>query len=145
MIKETLPDACLFRVPAARQDIERLDKAVEDEASDRAPRKEESIVCRHCLQLITSPAESIEVQGSHRHTFANPRGILFQIGCFRSAAGCGHIGPATYAWSWFKGFRWSVALCGRCLTHLGWLYTSTDNERFYGLILSRLICPDEWR
>jgi hypothetical protein len=86
----------------------------------------------------------IEVEGSHQHTFANPEGILFQIGCFRSAAGCGHIRPATYEWSWFKGFRWSVALCTKCLTHLGWLYTSTAGESFYGLILSRLVSPGEW-
>jgi len=143
MIGEGVLDAFLFRVPAEREGIE---EAVEDDTKERPrePRQEERILCGHCLQLITSPAEIIEVQGSHQHTFANPQGILFQIGCFRSAAGCGHLGPATYEWSWFNGFGWSVALCSKCLTHLGWLYTTAGSEHFYGLILSRLISPDGW-
>jgi hypothetical protein len=144
MIKEGLPTGSLFRVPTEKEGIETLDDVVEDDANEKEPRKEKNVLCRHCLQLITNPAEIIEVQGSHQHTFANPEGILFQIGCFKSAVGCGHVGPATYAWSWFKGFRWSVALCSMCLTHLGWLYTSPGSESFYGLILSRLISPDEW-
>jgi hypothetical protein len=144
MITKGLHTVCLLRVPAEKEGIEKLDEAVEDDANEKEPRKEENILCRQCLQLITSPAEIIEVAGSHQHTFANPEGILFQIGCFRSAAGCGHVGPATYEWSWFKGFRWSIALCTKCLTHLGWLYTSSGSESFYGLILSRLISPDEW-
>ena len=144
MMIEGSPDACLFRVPAEKEGFEKLNEVVEDDASEQEPRKEENILCRQCLQVITNPAESIEVQGSHQHTFANPQGILFQIGCFRSATGCGHVGPATYEWSWFNGFRWSAALCSMCLTHLGWLYTSSGSESFCGLILSRLISPDEW-
>jgi hypothetical protein len=31
--------------------------------------------------VITSPAERIVVQGSHQHTFANPHGIIYEIGC----------------------------------------------------------------
>jgi hypothetical protein len=31
-----------------------------------------------------------------------------------------------------------VAVCSRCLIHLGWFYVSSDNESFHGLIIDRL-------
>jgi hypothetical protein len=99
------------------------------------------ILCRHCHDAITTTADIVEVQGSHEHTFANPDGVLFEIGCFRTAPGCAHIGRVTEKWSWFRGFRWQAALCGGCLTHLGWLYLSDGGARFHGLIFDRLLLP----
>lgn len=97
------------------------------------------ILCRQCRHAVTTTAEIIEKHGSHAHTFANPDGILFEIGCFRNAPGCGYLGSPTEEWSWFKGFRWKIALCSQCLTHLGWMYVSGEGEWFHGLILNRLI------
>lgn len=97
------------------------------------------LLCRNCLQIITSPAERILVQGSHKHTFANPQGIIYEIGCFRNANGCSYAGVPTDEYTWFRGFRWKVALCGGCLTHLGWLFISTSSVTFNGLILNRLV------
>jgi hypothetical protein len=112
---------------------------VEDETKEQAPEEDEFILCRQCRQVITRPAERIAMSGSHRHTFANPHGIVYEIGCFRSAQGCGYTGPATDEFSWFKGFSWRIAVCRTCLTHLGWLFISASNVRFNGLILDRLI------
>ena len=42
------------------------------------------IRCRQCLQEITRSSEKIAVDGAHRHTFANPLGLVFEIGCFAS-------------------------------------------------------------
>ena len=97
------------------------------------------LLCRHCLKVISSPSERIEVQGSHKHTFANPQGIVYEIGCFKNAAGCGYTGVPTNEYTWFRGFSWRVALCGRCLTHLGWLFISSGQSSFTGLILNRLV------
>ena len=99
---------------------------------------EEKIFCRECMQVITSPAERIQVQGSHCHTFSNPAGLLFQIGCFRRVKGCIDASPIEAEWSWFSGYAWQVVLCSACATHLGWRYTG-QNEGFYGLILGRLM------
>ena len=52
-----------------------------------APVDENAIVCRSCLFPITRPDQRIAIQGAHEHTFANPHGIVFQIGCFGSADG----------------------------------------------------------
>ena len=99
---------------------------------------EEKILCRQCMQVITSPAERIEVQGSHRHTFSNPAGLLFQIGCFRRVKGCVDASPPEAEWSWFRGYVWQVVLCSACATHMGWRYTG-PHDGFYGLILHRLM------
>ncbi|MCD6273504.1 MAG: hypothetical protein J7K30_11855 [Deltaproteobacteria bacterium] len=109
------------------------------EEEEEKPRNEKALLCRQCLLTITNRSELIEVEGAYEHTFANPQGVVFQIGCFGAAKGCGHVGPATEEWSWFKGFRWQVALCSICLTHLGWYYTSKYMNSFHGLILDRLI------
>jgi len=129
----------LFRVPPEKQSDEMLNSFVEDETEDKVSDQEEYIFCRQCRNIITSPAERIEVQGSHRHTFANPHGIVFEIGCFGTAKGCGHAGPASTDFSWFSGFSWRIAVCIQCLTHLGWLFASPDQGHFHGLILDHLI------
>jgi hypothetical protein len=97
------------------------------------------LLCSQCRHIITRPSERIAVNGAHRHTFANPHGIVYEIGCFRNAVGCGHTGPATDDFTWFNGYAWRVAICSRCLGHMGWLFVSGGGEQFYGLILDRLI------
>jgi len=96
------------------------------------------IVCGTCSQVITGDSERISVNGSHQHTFVNPQGIMFQIGCFAVASGCSQTGAATEQWSWFKGYCWRIVCCSRCGMHLGWVYLSTGEVRFYGFILNRL-------
>ena len=96
------------------------------------------LICRQCLHMITHRSQQIIVDGAHKHTFANPHGIVFEIGCFKSAIGCGYVGQPSGEFSWFSGFMWQVAVCGSCLTHVGWLFTSSSFESFIGLILDRL-------
>ncbi len=97
------------------------------------------ILCRECLQVITDPRQKIMVRGGHMHTFANPNGIVFEIGCYRSAVGCGYVGQPTLEFSWFKGFMWRISVCSACLSHLGWLFIGADQNSFLGLIQNRLI------
>ena len=113
---------------------------VSDDVSEEA---EKYICCAQCLQPITRPADRMIVNGSHMHTFANPSGVIYEIGCFHSVRGCGHAGPATGEFTWFKGYSWKVTFCGKCLLHLGWLFISVSGgDSFNGLILDRLIEPD---
>lgn len=110
-------------------------------AGEQAPHEEVYILCRACLHPIARPADRISVQGRHQHTFANPHGIVFEIGCFQNAPGCGVIGPASEEFTWFPGHRWRVCICAACLAHLGWLFTASGGRAFHGLILDRLIEP----
>ena len=133
---------CL-RTPPENDSDTMLDSLIEDETEKKTIEDEEYILCRQCMHVITSPAERIVVDGSHRHTFANPHGIVFEIGCFGSVIGCGYAGSPTGEFTWFKGFSWRVAVCIRCLSHLGWLFTSSGFESFHGLVLDRLITQSQ--
>lgn len=103
---------------------------------------ERRLLCAACRHVITRPSERAEVQGGHRHTFANPHGLFFEIGCFRNAPGCANVGPLTTEFTWFRGYAWKVAVCGRCATHLGWKFASGSGGIFHGLVLDRLILSE---
>jgi len=110
------------------------DKTMEDDSDQGG-----HIRCRHCGYLITRPYARITVQGAHEHSFANPHGLVFRIGCFSTAEGCAFAGPLSNEFTWFKGHSWRIAVCGSCLVHLGWLFVSGAGSRFNGLILDQLI------
>ena len=114
------------------------EEACQYDEQEKEPYGDEKILCRQCMQVITSPAERMQVQSSHCHTFSNPAGLLFQIGCFRRVKGCVDASPPETQWSWFRGYAWQVVLCSACASHLGWRYTGPQ-DGFYGLILSRLM------
>jgi hypothetical protein len=101
--------------------------------------------CRYCGTIITSDAQRIERDGEFRHTFANPGGYVFGIGCFGHAPGCVEAGDYTGEHTWFAGFEWCYAVCSGCTSHLGWRYRRSARAReeaFHGLILDRLIAPE---
>ncbi len=114
-------------------DIERLleDVRATDEAGEG-----QRLVCATCGQMVTEPAQAIEVGGLHEHRLTNPVGLTFRVGCFRGAPGCAVFGDPTDAHSWFPGCFWRYALCRGCGDHLGWAYSGAD--RFFGLIVNRL-------
>jgi len=94
------------------------------------------LLCRMCSHAITSEKQRLEMNGSHRHTFFNPAGIVFELGCFGEANGVSIVGESSSEFSWFSGYVWRVAVCARCGTHLGWRFAGA--RTFYGLILKNL-------
>ncbi len=131
-----------LRQPTPRSLADRPPTPRETPSEKEAAAAEPLILCRECLHPVTRDPERISVDGVHRHTFANPHGIVFEIGCFRHAPGCVYAGPASGEFSWFAGYTWRVALCAACLIHLGWMFRSTGGDHFHGLILERLIETD---
>ena len=131
----------LLREPGERPDGQQPELTVEEEAEEKESGPENYILCRQCHQVVTTNDDRMAMEGSHRHTFANPHGIVFEIGCFKSIIGCGYAGPLSDEFTWFKGYGWRIAVCGMCLTHLGWLFVSGSGNSFHGLILDRLIEP----
>ena len=101
----------------------------------------EFLLCRQCLAAVTTVSEKIDVNGFHRHSFTNPHGLFFDVGCFRNAPGCAYSSDSSYEFTWFNGFSWQVAVCRICMAHLGWLFTSSGS-RFNGLILDSLVVSD---
>ncbi|MDA8165673.1 MAG: cereblon family protein [Desulfobacteraceae bacterium] len=118
----------------------RVTAGLGEENETKAQEKEKGerlIRCRSCHHPVTSSSHGMEVNGRHQHTFPNPLGIVFQIGCFAAAAGCVSRGQATSEFSWFPGFSWCFALCANCQAHLGWHYRGAG-QSFYGLIIGQL-------
>jgi hypothetical protein len=97
----------------------------------------EALYCKACGQAITASDQAISVNSSFRHTFFNPAGIVFELGCYRKAPGCMAAGDPSSEFSWFSGYLWSFALCKSCDTHIGWCFESGDSL-FWGLILNKL-------
>jgi len=100
--------------------------------------EEKGLCCGACGFRITTWRQRISVGGAFEHTFVNPGGYVYRIGCFREAPGCFDAEEPTSEHSWFKGYAWQYAVCGGCLAHLGWVYSGGAGERFHGLILDRL-------
>ena len=96
------------------------------------------IVCANCGNVVTGPEQIITVNDHHRHTFLNPEGAVFQVGCFSHASGCLIDDQPTLENTWFAGFTWSISICSNCMVHLGWFYQK-DDQHFFGLILDRLL------
>jgi hypothetical protein len=49
--------------------------------------------------------------------------------------------------TWFPGYKWTIALCPQCLTHVGWRFDKTnaakdDEKSFFALILNKLLDED---
>lgn len=132
----------LLKQPSEEKGDLNADILVEDETAEHILEDDKFIRCAQCLNAIANPADRISVGGAHEHTFANPHGILFEIACFSLADGCGNFGPGTDEFTWFKGYSWRIAVCRKCLFHLGWQYSSSAKDSFFGLIVDRLIYPE---
>jgi len=114
------------------------------DANSKRGEKNSRLVCARCSYPITSRDQRIEMSGAHEHTFANPHGHVFHIGCFRNAGGAVTLPAMTSEFTWFPGFAWSLSGCSLCGEHLGWRFYSGE-EAFFGLILDRLIEKEEER
>jgi hypothetical protein len=122
--------------PAPAADRDEKPSPVADEGGRQV------LACARCHRPITSATARIAVGGAHEHTFVNPHGLEFRIGCFALVTGCIASGEPTTFWSWFPGYAWQIEHCASCLEHLGWEFGSADH-RFHGLVLDRLVALDE--
>jgi hypothetical protein len=100
-------------------------------------RDDDALRCVVCDHRITDRSSRMEMSGAHEHTFVNPAGVQHHIGCFATAPGCVHVGDTEAAFSWFPGWTWQIAVCGRCHTHMGWIFRLAG-QQFHGLILAAL-------
>jgi len=107
------------------------------EGETETEKEKNPILCKICGHEITASELSAVVNGSHEHSFVNPAGIPYRIGCFADAYGCVIHGIQTDAFTWFAGFCWRLCSCAHCFTQLGWHYQSGPGN-FFGLILDKL-------
>jgi len=109
---------------------------VDDQAEDEE-KAERILLCKQCDAGIARDKDRLSRDGKHLHTFFNPAGIVYEIGCFRQAPGCAVDDLRSNEFSWFADYSWQISFCGACSKHLGWFFSSADDS-FFGLIINRL-------
>lgn len=98
---------------------------------------EKVLRCKQCDAAIAKAKDRISRAEKHLHTFFNPAGIVYEIGCFRRAPGCRVDGPRSTEFSWFADYSWQISFCSSCSKHLGWFFSGVD-DTFFGLVVERL-------
>lgn len=120
-------------------DISGFDGKVQNGVSGKSKEEEERIYsCIRCGSTVTSVRSEMTVEGQFKHSFTNPHGYMFTIGCFSDAPGCIAAGPGSEEFTWFPGFSWRICVCTSCGMHLGWQF-SRETSVFFGLILNNLL------
>ncbi len=128
----------LYFLKTDKQPDQSVDHAQQVTPQDTdASDENEFLRCSDCQYPITRKRDRIEVNAKHNHVFVNPHGYVYQIGCYALAPGCVTVGEETSHFSWFPGYAWQIAICGQCLTLLGWAFRSHET-RFFGLIVGKL-------
>ncbi len=128
------PDALLLDERAPVRGVRTEDRV--DDPWHRA--RGRRLLCARCGAAITAAGWARELGGSHEHSFVNPHGYLYRIGCFVEAPGCAPHGDEVAEYTWFPGYSWQIAQCAGCAAHLGWGFRGRD-DGFHGLILDRLV------
>ena len=128
----------LYLFDTTSSDLEKLEKTAHKRADTGRGKK---LRCRICEHVITFENMRVSIEGSTEHIRSNPHGYEFHFECFQDAPGCSTVGSATTEYTWFRGYKWQLAICGGCGEHLGWLFRGDKN--FYGLISMRLLREDE--
>jgi cereblon len=98
-----------------------------------------SINCRNCGVQICSKSDvfSMSKQG-FMQAYLNPGGVVHETLTVYKAKNLSLVNsrPSTEH-SWFPGYGWQICSCSNCNCHIGWKFTSTNNElipnKFWGL------------
>jgi hypothetical protein len=98
--------------------------------------KEQRWCCVACGNYVCDDGHLIPIDGLTEHYKINPVGQAFRFRSFKQAEGCTYAGQPTAEHSWYTGYLWQFAHCGRCQTQLGWYFSGP--EPFFGLINRQL-------
>ncbi|TRY75187.1 hypothetical protein TCAL_01597 [Tigriopus californicus] len=106
----------------------------------------QSLCCKFCLQEIGSRENMISMtQEGLQGTYVNPGGAVHET-LTLSKVNRGAVrleGNSSTQFSWFPGYAWTIAQCARCLSHLGWKFTSTNRKlsprKFWGITKASII------
>lgn len=99
---------------------------------------------RHCATVVSDVAAMFAADGrSPIAVFANPHGRVFEVVTVLHADNLLFASGSTTDFTWFPGYAWRVALCARCLAHLGWSFVGARSDvspaTFFGLLRADLV------
>ena len=102
------------------------------------------LLCRTCGNYVSTPDIQCCPDGrSSEYRFENPVGRVCEIITLHNAWSLQMVGSAHLEHTWFPGYAWRVALCGRCGNHLRWRFEARSSAaagpQFFGLLVSELV------
>jgi hypothetical protein len=102
-----------------------------------APVEDDAVNCKNCSHTITRRRWAYRQDGQQQFEFINPYGHSFSVALFSSAPGIVLDGPPSTIATWFEGYPWTIARCGYCDKHVGWLYQhyGDPTDQFIGISL----------
>jgi len=87
------------------------------------------VTCLQCSNVISENCQKL-----FKETFTNPLGIVHHIFKVRDAKNI-YIDPLKfYEYSYYPGYSHQIIYCSACQQHLGWRYTKSSPDIFYGLL-----------
>lgn len=99
--------------------------------------------CCICGQVISYSDQLLHIAGRSRHLFVNPAKLECDFYTLSSCPGALGLEDATEAHTWFPGYRWRLAICGRCGAHLGWHYEAVSGDmrplEFWGILVASIV------
>eukprot|EP01034_Spumella_vulgaris_P026217 gene26217-32758_t len=93
-----------------------------------------SLACERCGGRVALKREVFSLPGAEGVTgaYVNPHGAVHQTVTVRTLSapngGVQLDGRPCANDSWFPGYAWTIAYCGRCFNHLGWRFTLVREE-----------------
>ncbi|KAL4704750.1 hypothetical protein ACJJTC_000074 [Scirpophaga incertulas] len=85
--------------------------------------KKSQLCCSSCLAEIAVRDHIIPMSSEGVHAnYTNLGGYMHDVVTVSAVRNTRLQGRASAEYSWFPGYCWTIAVCGRCSTHVGWRY-----------------------
>ncbi|XP_030530618.1 uncharacterized protein LOC115741052 [Rhodamnia argentea] len=87
------------------------------------------IQCKSCQTVIARRSDMMVMSSDGPlGAYVNPHGSVHEIMTLHKANGLALIGRPNTDYSWFPGYAWTITNCATCESHMGWLFTATNNK-----------------
>ncbi|XP_057721985.1 uncharacterized protein LOC130936032 [Arachis stenosperma] len=85
--------------------------------------------CKICQALIAKRSDMLVMSSEGPlGAYVNSNGFVHEIMTLSKSKGLALMGPPVTEYSWFPGYAWTIANCGTCEIHMGWLFTATNRK-----------------
>uniref|UniRef100_A0A803LBJ5 Protein cereblon n=1 Tax=Chenopodium quinoa TaxID=63459 RepID=A0A803LBJ5_CHEQI len=85
--------------------------------------------CKNCQTVIARRSDMLVMSNEGPlGAYVNPNGFVHEIMTLYKANGLALIGRPREEYSWFPGYKWTIANCATCESHMGWLFTATNKK-----------------
>ncbi|XP_031277762.1 uncharacterized protein LOC116136196 [Pistacia vera] len=101
------------------------------------------VQCKTCKTAIARRSDMLVMSSEGPlGAYVNPGGSVHEIMTLYKANSLALRDRACTEYSWFPGYAWTIASCGACETHMGWLFTATKKslkpKSFWGIRSSQV-------